>query len=341
MNFDFTSEQLALRDAVRGVLSTEAAPARLRALWESPTGRDPAAWQRLAELGVPGVLVADEFDGGGGDEFDLYLVLEEAGRAALPDALLESCLLAPYLISAHGSVEFKDRWLPGLAAGTLRAAVALGGTRVVADAHVSDLLLLEDDGRLLALTREEVALEPLVSMDPSRRLFAVSSAPGAGVEVGGAEVLAAAHARRMAGSAAVLIGIATRLIELTVDYAKVRFQFGRPIGSFQGVKHQLAQAVSLNALARQAAVAAVYKLAHRSPDAADAAVLARVCAVEAESESNHVALQVHGGVGFTWEHDLQLWLKLGKSLEQAHGGRRDTAALAGRLGRDAARARAV
>jgi alkylation response protein AidB-like acyl-CoA dehydrogenase len=341
MNFDFSTEQVAIQDAVRRLLAAEAPPDRLRTWWGSATGRDPVIWQRLAQLGVPGVLIAEEYDGGGGDELDLCLVLEEAGRAGLPDGLLESCVLAPFLVSELGTPEFKQKWLPGMAAGTVRVAVALGGSRTVADAHVSDLVLWERDGEVLALERDELSFEPMTSMDPSRRLFALSHRPEAGTVLGGGEVLAAAHARRTAGSAMVLVGISSRLLDLAVEHATTRHQFARPVGSFQGVKHQLAHAASLNSLARQAGIVAMAKIGRRADEAAEAAVLARVCAVEAEAESNRVALQVHGGVGFTWEHDLQLWLKLGKSLEQAHGGHRDVAALAGQWGIEHKPVRAV
>jgi alkylation response protein AidB-like acyl-CoA dehydrogenase len=116
---------------------------------------------------------------------------------------------------------------------------------------------------------------------------------------------------------------------MTTSYVKIRQQFGRPIGSFQGVQHQLAHALSLITLSRNAAMASTWKVARSESDAGDAALLALLCAAESEAESNRTALQLHGGVGFTWEHDLQMWLKRGKALEQACGGRRHVAATAG------------
>ena len=163
---------------------------------------------------------------------------------------------------------------------------------------------------------------------------------------GAGEILATADlpgalTRSLTGSAALLNGVAHRLLELAVDHARVRFQFGRPIGSFQAIKHQLATATSLAALARHATAAATCKVAAGSADHADAAGLAHLCAVEAEAECNRVALQVHGGVGFTWEHDLQIWLKYGKTLEIGYGSRRTTAALAGTAALAAPAARSV
>ena len=328
MNLEFTPEQLAFRDSVRELLAASASPPALRDLWTTETGRSPALWELLAEVGVPAILVPEEFGGAGGDELDLALVLEEIGRAALPDAILESCLLAPYLIATSASKEIRDHWLPLMAAGSARVTVALGGTDVVPDLHVSDGVLLSRDGDLVLLTRDDLVSEPLQSMDPSRRLFRVRPRPGAG-ELLAEPDLDGAASRRLAGSAAMLNGVAGQLIALAVEYAKARTQFGRTIGSFQGIKHQLAQAASMNSLARQATNTATYRIARGTADHADAAALAHLCAVEAEAESNRVALQVHGGVGFTWEHNLQIWLKYGKTLEFAYGTRRATAELSG------------
>src|SRR5699024_9055584 len=114
-------------------------------------------------------------------------------------------------------------------------------------------------------------------------------------------------------------GLSAGMVGMTVEYVKVRKQFNRIIGSYQAVKHQLAQASSYNALALQATRSSIFRVARNEQNAADSARLARICAIEAEFESNRVALQLHGGIGFTWEHDLQFWLKRGKALEQAYG----------------------
>jgi alkylation response protein AidB-like acyl-CoA dehydrogenase len=331
VNLRFTAEQLAFRDSVRGLLAAQATPAMLRQLWGTSTGRSARLWKQLSEIGVPAVLVPEAFGGAGGDELDMMLVLEELGGAAVPDAILESCLLAPYLIGTCMSAGLRERWLPALAAGSVRVTVARGGSQVAPDLHVSDAVLLERDGGLILAQTANVDATPLRSMDPSRRLFRVSLRGGEG-EVLPAAGLAGASARALAGSAALLNGVAARLVALAAGYAKARFQFGRPIGSFQAVKHQLAQALSLDELARQATIAATYQVARGGAEAMDAAGMAHLCAVEAEAESNRVALQVYGGVGFTWEHDLQIWLKYGKTLEMGYGSRRLAAALAGEAG---------
>lgn len=333
MRFDFTPEQKALKDSVVRLFAVRAERTALRALWESETGRDAKLWEGLSELGIPAILVPEEYDGFGGDEVDLCRVLEESGRYCVPDALLESVFLAPAIIALTGSAEQKSRWLPKIAAGELRVTVALRHTQFVPDAHVSDLIILERDGGLTAYTRAEVEIERVTVMDPSRRVFTVEPKPGSGSTLNADPIaLAAIHARQDVGLAAVLNGLSAGMIDMTVEYVKVRKQFNRTIGSFQAVKHQLAQASSYNALALQAARSSIYRVAHDEPNAADSSRLARICAIEAEFESNRVALQLHGGIGFTWEHDLQFWLKRGKALEQAYGTHRSTLAAAGAAG---------
>ena len=124
MNLGFSPEQLALRDSVRDLLTAHATPAALRELWGTSTGRSPQLWKLLTDVGVPAILVPEAFGGAGGDELDLMLVLEQIGRAAVPDAVLESCMLAPYLIATSASPATRERWLPRIAAGSARISVA-------------------------------------------------------------------------------------------------------------------------------------------------------------------------------------------------------------------------
>jgi alkylation response protein AidB-like acyl-CoA dehydrogenase len=149
VNVEFTPEQLALRDSVRSLLTAQASAAMLRQLWATDTGRSPRLWHLLAEVGVPAIGVPEEFGGAGGDELDLELVFEEIGQAALPDAMLESCLLAPYLIATSAAPEVRERWLPLMAAGSARVSVALGDRAVAPDVHVSDAVLIERSGELI------------------------------------------------------------------------------------------------------------------------------------------------------------------------------------------------
>lgn len=333
MRFDFTPEQVALRDSVVRLFESRADTISLRALWQTETGREPELWEGLVDLGLTALLVPEEYDGLGGDEVDLCPVLEEVGRFCVPDAVLETVLLAPAIISMAGSAEQKARWLPRLASGEVRATVALAETRFVPDAHVSDLIILQREGSLTLYERAEVEIARVKVMDPSRRVYTVTPRTGAGSVVpADGPALDAIRSRQDVGVAALLGGVSVALLDRTVEYVKVRKQFDRTIGSFQAVKHQLAQADAYAVLARQATRSSFYRTAHHDPRAVDSAALALVCATEAEFECNRVALQLHGGIGFTWEHDLQFWLKRGKSLEQAYGALRATLARAGTRG---------
>lgn len=338
MNYRPSEEQSALADSVRAVCQRCVPPAVLKGLWSTDTGRADALWKSLSELGIPAILVPEQDGGLGGDERDLVVVTEVLGYAGVPDAIIETCLLAPGLLASAAESQVRTRWLARIAEGS-RVSVTRPGSDIAPDLHVSDAVIVVDADGAVLYEADQVTSTALRSMDPSSRLFRVAP-QAAGVTLTGADLGAMAQ-RRLLGAAAVLGGIAGRLTDETVEYAKVRRQFGRPIGSFQAVKHQLAQAHSLNELARTALFAASGAFVGQAPDRDDAVSLAFVCAVDAEAESNRVALQIHGGIGFTWEHDLQLWLKLGKTFEFAHGARRDAADLAGTAALDGRIARSV
>ncbi|TQM02806.1 acyl-CoA dehydrogenase family protein [Pseudonocardia kunmingensis] len=331
MKFSFDDEQIALAEAVARLLEKECAPEAMRSLWDDPTGRSPALRRGLAGIGLPGILVPEEHGGAAGSLLDLVLVLEEIGKACAPDALLEALVTGPAALALAGSPAQRADWLPAIAAGERRVTLALHTLDSVPDAHVADVLVFADgDGLALAPTAA-LTLTPLRAVDPARRQFRVEVPAGVAEPLpGGREALPAIAALEASGSAAVLIGLSQRMLDLTVSYAGVRVQFGRAIGSFQGVKHQLAAATVLVRMARLAAHASAWSVATGQPDATAAARAARICALDAEFEANRVALQIHGGIGFTWEHDLGMWLKRGKALEQAHGGRHRLSVQAGR-----------
>ena len=319
MDFDFSSEQYMLRDTVRDLLRRECTPEAVRAAWASDSGRSPQRWRKLAELGVVGLTVAEEHGGAGMDEVDLVLILEEAGRSVLPEPLLETTAVAAPLLQRAGSDALRAQWLPRIAAGDATVTVGLAGSPYVADA-TADLVVLERDGALHAVTQDRLTVRPLRSVDGARRLFAVTA------ELGDDTVLSssAADARwafdhAAAATAAELVGVAGAMLDMTVAYVKQREQFGRRIGSFQAVQHKLAETLLLVESARAAVYYAAWALANDTPDASVAASVAKAYASDAERRANAEALQLHGGIGFTWEHDLHLWLKRGKALELQYG----------------------
>ena len=320
MNFDFSPDQYALRDAARDFFAGESSPASVRAAWESATGRDPDLWRKLADTGFVGLTVPEEHGGLGLDEVDLVLLLEEAGYAALPEPLLETTAVGVPLLVEAGTAAQQRAWLPRIAAGDAVVTVQLAGAPFVADAHIADLLLLERGGELHAVPRARFNTVHQPSMDGARRVFTVEAETDDDTRMAGGEAAAAkAFDRGAAATAAVLNGISQRLLDMTVAYAKDRTQFDRPVGSFQAVKHTLAETFLLVETAKAAGWYAAYAIATDLPDQSTAASVAKSYATEAEAVANRNALQVHGGIGFTWEHDLHLWLKRGKALEQAYG----------------------
>ncbi len=319
MDFDFSEEQKLLRDTMRDLLRRQCTPADVRAMWDHPTGRSPQRWQKLGELGLLGVTTPEEFGGYGGDEIDLVVLLEEAGRAVLPEPLLEHAALGAPLLARAGTEAQKREWLPRLAGGEASVTVGLETSPFVADA-TADLVILERDGELHALTQDRLTLEPRRSVDHARRLFKVTAETGAETRIGPS----APHRRWIedhgaAACAAELVGIAGALLDRTVEYVKQREQFGHRIGAFQAVQHKLAEVYLLVESSRSAVYYAAYALANDLPDASVAASVAKAYAGDAERRANNDALQLHGGIGFTWEHDLHLWLKRGKALELAWG----------------------
>jgi alkylation response protein AidB-like acyl-CoA dehydrogenase len=223
------------------------------------------------------------------------------------------------LLARAGSDALQAEWLPKLASGAAVGSVGLASQPYVADA-TADLLILERDGELHAVTQDRVTLTPLKSIDGARRIFKVTAETGDDTMIGTSEQHGQwAFDHAAAGTAAQLVGIAGALLDQTVEYVKVREQFGHKVGSFQAVQHRLAEMLLQVESARSAVYYAAYALANDLPDASVAASVAKAAANDAERFANQWSLQLHGGIGFTWEHDLHLWLKRGKALEWTYG----------------------
>ena len=319
MDFDFSEEQFLLRDTLRDLLQKESSPAQVRKMWDDATGRSPERWHKLGRLGVLGVAVPEAFGGFGGDEVDMVLLLEETGRAVLPEPFLEHAAVGAPLLARAGTEAQKSAWLPRLAHGEATVSVGLASQPFVLDA-AADLVILERDGEFHALTQDHLTLEPLRSVDRARRLFRVTAETGPETRMGPAGPHSAwAFNHAAAATAAQLCGVASALLDATIAYSQQREQFGRRIGSFQAVQHKLAEVYVALESARSGAYYAAYALANDLPDAPVAVSVAKAAANDAERRANAEALQIHGGIGFTWEHDLHLWLKRGKALELQYG----------------------
>jgi alkylation response protein AidB-like acyl-CoA dehydrogenase len=335
VHFAFTDQQTEFRDAVRQVLAKECTADRLRAAYEHPAARTPR-WDTLARLGVVGLSVPESHGGLGLGLVDLVPLLEEAGRVALPEPLLETtALLAPLLVELGGPTSHE--WLEAIAAGRVAGAVggaAAGRPVPVAGADGADLLVLatggpgpDDDPEVHLVEASAVTVRPVSSLDPTRRLGIPQWSPTAATRVlSGAKGRAALHrteARAAVATAAELLGLTGRMISLAADYAKERRQFGQAIGGFQAVKHMLAGAQVRLEFARPVVYAAAWALDQAEPTGWRAASAAKASASDAATEAARVSLQVHGAIGYTWECDLHLFLKRAWALAEAWGSAAD------------------
>lgn len=261
-------------------------------------------WRVLADLGLTGVLDPES----GGDDVDLLAPLEAAGRAAAPEPLVETAVAVGLL----RGTDLAERWLPGLTSGETFVAVTEPGTPYAVDADRAALVLTELGGARYAVSH--FTTEPRPSVDPARRLFTVSATGGVRLD-GGVE----AYDRGVTLTSAYLLGVTGQMIDLSVAYAKQRVQFGRPIGSYQAIKHRLADALVALEFARPMVYRAAYSLAHDAPDRSRDASAAKAMASDAALQAAKAALQVHGAIGYTLECDLHHWMRRAWTLSAAWG----------------------
>ncbi|WP_319429735.1 acyl-CoA dehydrogenase family protein [Mycobacterium sp. RTGN5] len=296
-----TEERQMLRDTVAALIDKHASPAAVREAMESERGYDESLWTKLCEqLGVAALVVPEELGGAGGELADAAAVLEELGRGLVPTPLLGTTLAELALLAAD---EPDTDILEQLAAGAAIGAVVFDPGYVI-NGDVADVVLGVEgagaDGSLVLWS--DVTAEAVQTMDPTRRLARLT--PGSTATIGTDPGLADTAAILLAAEQ---IGAAARCLELTVEYTKERVQFGRPIGSFQALKHRMADLY----VAVQSARAVVGDaIAQPSPVSA---ALARLAATEAFTKVAGEAIQLHGGIAITWEHDIQLYFK------RAHG----------------------
>ncbi len=306
-----TEERQMLRDTVAALADKHASSAAVRAAMQSDRGYDESLWTMLCEqVGVAALVVPEELGGAGGELADAAAVLEELGRGLVPTPLLGTTLAELALLAAleTGGAQDADT-LEGLAAGALVGAVVFDPGYVV-NGEVADVVVAVEDGSLVRWA--DVTAEAVPTVDPTRRLARL--APGSTEVIGTDPGLADIAAILLAAEQ---IGAATRCLELTVDYTKERVQFGRPIGSFQALKHRMADLY----VAVQSARALVGD-AVAQPTPVSAA-LARLAASEAFSKVAGEAVQMHGGIAITWEHDIQLYFKRAHGSAQLFGPPRD------------------
>jgi alkylation response protein AidB-like acyl-CoA dehydrogenase len=353
--FSTTDEQRALRDAVADVLARHSSEAQVRALMATDTGFDPAVWRELAAMGLTGLLIDAEYGGAGAGPVEVGIAMEEMGRVVLVSPFLSTAVLVPNLLAETGDVAERAAVLPRIAAGDLIATVAFaedGSARVpatiataagaIGDAwHVTGYKHFVLDGRSAKL------LYVLAGTDSGPAVFAVD-AGAAGLDVtalttvdltrkqcrvqfvdtparlvgrlgGGAEAFTAALDRSAVALLSEQAGGARRAMEMASDYAKTRYQFGRAIGSFQAVKHMCADMLLEAESAVSAARFVAGSFAGQAPSRIADLALAQAYCSDAFVFVAATNIQVHGGIGFTWEHPAHLYLRRARSDAQLLG----------------------
>jgi alkylation response protein AidB-like acyl-CoA dehydrogenase len=313
VRFAFTDEQLEFRDAVRDLLAKECPPSAVRDAWSNADGRS-GAWPALAEMGVLGLL-APEADGGLGlDEVDIVLMLEEAGYACLPEPIVETAAVAVPLLAEGG-----DARGPRLVAGEASAAVLPPTDEFAVWADSAAVVVTFDGTGVHAVDRDRVRVEPRRSVDGARRLGWIDAELSSSTLAGDSAAAALAFDRGALGLAAQLVGLARRMLDTTVAYATEREQFGVPIGSFQAVKHHLANARLSIEFAAPLVYRAAWSVAAREPRRSVHVSMAKAQASEAAELCARAALQCHGAIGYTTEYDLHLFMKRTWALARSWG----------------------
>jgi alkylation response protein AidB-like acyl-CoA dehydrogenase len=351
MYFDLTDEQQAIKSTAREFLAARYKSERIRALAESEHGFEQSDWEEMAQLGWPGLALPEEWGGQGLGVVDLAVLFEEMGYALAPSPLL-STTVAGLALATNGTDEQRERWLRPLAAGEARGTVALfdagtparigdfamevkdngdgvvldGEKVLVMDAASADFFLVAtSDGRRHLVERgaDGVSVSAEKSIDLTRRLYSVrfdNVRLGADATLNGVQTeYLPVLWRACVAVAAESTGLAQRTMEMAVEYAKDRQQFGRPIGAYQAVSHRCAQMLLETENSRSAVYGAAWA-ADAEPDSLPlAASMAKAYASDAGWRVPDASIQVHGGIGFTWEHDLHFFLKRGKANAASYG----------------------
>lgn len=352
MELVFSEEQEELRRTVREFCADKAPSSEVRRLMETDAGYDPAVWSQLADqMGLVGVAVPEEYGGAGFSFVELVIAQEEMGAALLPVPYFASAVLAAQALLHCGDESAKKDLLPGVAAGSTVATLAfteddgrwdadgitlaarrdgaqwlLDGTKAfVVDGHVAGLVLvLARTGSgltLFAVDGDAPGLDrtAMPTLDQTRKLarleFTGVPARLIGEEGAAGPVLARTLDLAAVALAAEQVGGAARVLDMTVEYAKVRHQFGRPVGSFQAIKHKCADMLLEVESARSAVQFAASAAAEDSPELPMIASLAKAYCSDAYFNAAAESIQIHGGIGFTWEHDAHLYFKRAKSSQ--------------------------
>lgn len=351
MTMTSVEERTAICDAVRALMRNLSSEAAVRATMETAEGYDPALWKQLVSLGVTGLIVDTEYGGTGLGPVEL--VMEETGAALLCSPLLSSGVLAAGLLMASGDKDAKRRLLPGIAAGTTIATVAMtgesgtwtpagvavsarsangrttldGAASYVTHGQIADVIFVvakaEDGLGLFEVAADATGLtrRALPSFDRTLRLARLDFMDTPARQIGrmGWPAVQSALDLALVALAGEQAGGARRIFDMTVDYARTRIQFGRPIGGFQAIKHMAADLLIEVESATSAARHAAEELAATTNQAEGAISLAAFACAEAFSKVAATAIQMHGGIAFTWEHPAHLYQRRARAYSQLFG----------------------
>ena len=343
MQFGLSESQQILKDTARKFFAGESPIAAVRKAMETDTAYDAALWAKLAEQGFTGIITPEEYGGMGLGKVELILLMEEAGYALLPGPFFSTVALAGAVIEACASPEQKKKYLARIASGQARSTVALveaagswdpaslqiasagnklTGTKLfVTDAAVADFMVVVARGSVFAVDAKAdgMSIEPMKGMDLARKIYAVEFKNTPAEKLANTNGLASALNVATAALCGEMVGGMQRALELTVAYAKTRKQFGKPIGIFQAVQHLCADMYLETESSRSATYYAAWALEENVPDAATSVSVAKMYASDASRTVGNRGIQVHGGMGFTWENDLHLYYRRAKASETMLG----------------------
>jgi alkylation response protein AidB-like acyl-CoA dehydrogenase len=356
MYFAVSPEQEMLRDATRSYLSAKVPLTKVRELMETNDGLDQGLWDEMADMGWQSLAIPEAYGGAGYTFLELGILIEEMGRALTPAPFFSSVVLGANAILHAGTEEQRTTHLPGIASGETRVAVAIvepgrgwsvddvalsaeeigdgwvvsGKKSYVLDGHTADLIIVagrDASGEvglfLVDAAADGVSVERIETLDMTRKQASIEFSDAVALERLGSGSSREAIERLYDIAAVMLafeqIGGAQRCMEMSVDYAKERVQFGRPIGSFQSIKHKCADMLVDVEAARSTAQYAGWALTAEDDDLGVAAALAKVRCSDAFFSVAADTIQVHGGIGFTWEHDAHLYFKRAKTDQLLFG----------------------
>lgn len=343
MEFGLSESQQMLKDNARKFFAGECPMTEVRQLMETDTAYDEALWAKMAEQGYTGIIFPEEYDGVGFGKVELILLMEEAGRALLPGPFFSTVVLAGAILNESATPAQKKKYLAPICRGEACATGAIleaganwdltnirmtsangkiSGEKVfVPDAAIADFLVVAArDGVFVVDANEKgINIELMTGMDQTRKVYCVHFENAPVEKLGNSAGLARAIDIASAALTAELVGGMQRTLDITVEYAKMRKQFGKPIGMFQAVQHQCADMYLELESSRSAVYHAGWTLEEGASDAAVAVSIAKMYASDAARTVGNRGIQIHGGMGFTWENDLHLYYKRAKASETAFG----------------------